>query len=510
MIFQKYCRNSRARRNSSAPHSDMILSRKWGKNVVVGLSWRRLPLSRQNHVAVRGGIILIDILLALSLGVIFIAIITSAAIDSRQLYESAKNRVELINSYLSGNYRSSTRLFGNERTETIYATSTMQFDFVSAVSPMTNPADYAGTPLCSVDFANHTVIGSYDYFHPTIAISSATTTLNIPQALIKQIPLPISPGIPLTDLEVRNGVAYISTDSAVSADPDIFIVDISDKSSPKLLASINTGPGIASIALAGRRIYAAAASITGQLQIIRMDKLNYTAAPTLTLESKFKLPLPYATATEPIASSVFYNRQKIYLGTEKWDGDEFSIIDVSNPTKPIKIGGFEIGSKVNDLYVQGGIAYVAGADQNQLRLIDVRNPSQPILLNSFSPSGWQRQEGRAVSIFEGGLDFARTSGGYDIPTDAEAFAWASTSSLFLTDPSLLNIPGGVYGIVADRLHLFLATRETNKELQIFDRVLTASTSISYSLPISPETITCDANHLYILSHSSPTIYEITF
>jgi hypothetical protein len=349
----------------------------------------------------------------------------------------------------------------------------------------------AGTALCSVDFSNHDIVGSYPSLH-----SKAVS--------IVQIALPINPLIPLTDLEVRDGIAYISGHSATASDPDLFIVDFRDKKSPKVLSSINTGPGIVTISIAGNRIYAAAASTAAQLHVIRMDSLN-----SMVLEKKYKLPPPYATATEPVGSSIFFDRNKIYLGTEKWDGDEFSIIDVSNPVQPLKIGGFETGSKINSIFAREGTAYIADSDQSQMRIVNVDQPSAPQVVGSFSPSGWSRQEGKTLSYFEDSLGLGRTSGGFNITTDHEAFGWAIASS-DLSIYRSTDIPGGVYGMVADRSHIYLATRQINKEFQIFDRSLSTTTAISYSLPVAPQTLTCDGDHLYILAATAPFIYEISF
>jgi hypothetical protein len=221
-----------------------------------------------------------------------------------------------------------------------------------------------------------------------------------------------------------------------------------------------------------------------------------------------------------MASSIFFDRNKIYLGTEKWDGDEFSIIDVSDPLQPAKIGGFETGSKINDIFVRDGTAYIADSDQNQMRVVDVREPSAIQIIGSFSPSGWSRQEGKTLSYFEDSFGFGRTSGGFDITSDHEAFSWATTSAaagsppvVFYSDPYAyhsINIPGGVYGMVADRSHAYLATRQVNKEFDILNRDLSTSTATYYPLPVAPQTLTCDGDYLYILAATAPVIYEISF
>lgn len=432
------------------------------------------------------GIILVDILVALSLGVLFIAIISESSRGAHDLFTEAQARNEFLDSYDSGNVDLHSQMYGNERMEQIFATGTLEYSAVTAL-PLTDIKDAAGTPLCSVDF------------------QSAGSGVSTSTPIVAQVLLPIDPALPLTHLEVRDGFAYVSTDSASAADPDLLIFDIRDATHPMLMSSINTGPGITSFALAGRRIYAAADSTATQLHVIRMDSLS-----SLVLEKKFKLPLPFATATPPTASSIFYNKNHVYLGTTKWAGDEFSVINVSTPTTPVKTGGFEVNSIANDILIHDGMAYVASADANQLQVLDVHDAAHPFFVQGFSPSGWSRQEGKVVSFFEGALSMGRTSGGFNFTTDHEAFTWATTSSTTLASPISIDEPGGVYGLVADKSHIFMATRDANKEFRIFDRTLSASSSISVSLPIAPQSLTCDRDSLYVLAHSGPYIYEITF
>ncbi|MFA6553915.1 MAG: hypothetical protein WCS89_00195 [Candidatus Paceibacterota bacterium] len=444
--------------------------------------------------------ILIDILLAFSLSAIFIVIIGQSSISSRQIFERAKDRSVLLGLYDSGLGTIKTGLHGNDLIEKNIemASSSGKLSFIEIIKNSdANLTEFVGTPLCSVDYSNENVAGSYEYFSNQIAV-------NTPIVSITPITLPINPTMPLTDLEVRNGTAYISADSSIASDPDLFIVNIGNISNPAIISSINTGPGLVSISLAGDRIFGAAPSTASELHIIR---LNGLANPVL--EKKFKLPLPFATATPALASSIFYKNNKVYLGTEKWSGEEFNIIDVSDVINPVKIGGLEIGSKVNDIYVDGNIAYVASSDQFQLRVVDIKNPNNPTVLNTFSPSGWQRQEGKTISLFEQSLNFGRTSGGFNFISDHEAFSWLANSSTTLDNPFSIDVPSGVYGIVRDRDRIYLATRQVDRELQIFDTQLSASTSSAYSLPIQPQAMTCDGDHLYILAHTAPVIYKIS-
>ncbi len=450
------------------------------------------------------GIILIDILLAFSLSILFVAIMTELSIESRKIYEKAKTRQELLDLYDSGSGTILIGPYGNDffqLTHEVSATSS-ELSFVEVRGdPLVDLAKFMGKPYCSVDYYNRETIGSYPYFQ---SLKLAHNT-NDQMASITPITLPIDPLLRLTDLEIRNGLAYISADSSRASDPDLVIANISDPANPTIISSLNTGPGLNSIVLVGKRILASAPSTVGQLHIIRLDGL---AGPVL--EKRYRLDLPFATATPATGSAIAYDGGLVYLGVEKWDGQEFNTIDLLDPQNPIEIGRFETNSKINDILINRGSAYVAASDQNQVWVLDVRDAAHPIQVNSFGPPGWQRQQGKAISFFEDALNIGRTSGGFNYVDEHEIFTFATTSSTTLTSNISADIPGGVYGIVQDRFRIYLATREINKELQIFDKNLTASTSATYSLPIAPQALTCNRDSLYVLAHLAPMIYKINF
>ncbi len=492
----------------------------------------------------KSGLILVDILIAMALAVLFIALITEASVGSRDIFESAKERSRLMNEYVDHaeavdgmmpyesrqltipadgwKYSTTTisaraRWYGNDRIQTditITATnsaSTTQSDSITfnvvQAYPFSNINDVAGTPLCSVDFSNKNIVGSYGFLAQN---SASQKNPQIVELEIIPIALPIDPLLPLTDFQVRNGRAYISTDSSKAADPDVLIFDIRDSNNPILSAGINTGPGISSIALAGNKIYAAVTSKVAQLQVIGIN-----APDNLRIDSNYKLPLPEASTTPTLGSAVFYDRGRVYLGTEKWDGYEFVIIDVSDPLHPVQIGGYEIGSKAGSIYVRDGIAFVTASGEQQLLMLDVHDPTNPVLLDSLSPSGWERQGGRSLSFFEDSLGLGRTSGGFNIKLDHELFMWNlkqnfGHSGQNMPQASSTDISGGVYGLVADRSFVYVATRQTGREFQIFDYGLSTTTVKTVSLPVPPQAMTCDGDSLYVLGSTAPIIHQIKF
>lgn len=448
------------------------------------------------------GFILFDAILGVTLAALLVSAITILSLDSAAVYERAAARSGLLEAFdahatefdgllpYEGRAKdfevgSSTvrvsagsRWHGNDLIETQINVINGRYT-VSFLKIRADPdrSDFSGTPLCSVSFGNG-------------------------EPKITPITLPVDPLLPLTDVIVRNDTAWISADSASAGDPDLLIADIREPGRPYILSTINTGPGLSAIALSGNYVFAAAASAAAQLHVIKMS-----GPASLLLAKKYQLPLPEASTSPPFASSIFYDSRNIFLGTERWDGQEFAIIDVSNPENPSKTSGFETGGKISGIYVRKNRAYVAASDPEQFRVLDISNRSHPVLLISMSPSGWQRQDGKAVSYFEDVLGLGRTSGGFNIQSDKELFLQSASSS----DPAAaLDVPDGIYGMVMDRDRVFAITHGLDRELSVFDRGLGTSTARYHPLPVDPQAITCDGDRLYVLAKTAPVIYEVTF
>ena len=472
--------------------------------------------SYRNEMKRNSGFLIVDIIVASCLAILFVVIMFDALISTDDIFNRAKSRSQSIDAYVSSSsyadalspyesyhsesFDSSGTWYGNDRIEVDSDLSGIRFGDVHARA-MHDYFDFAGTPLCSVDFSDESIMGSFGQ-------SSEVSDSKLPDALkisVVPITLPINPSLPLTFLVVRDGIAYLAADPATSSDPDLILADIHDPSRVSVVSSVHSGPGLSMISIAGNRIFGSSLSSAAQLNIIRLDLLSNPI-----IEQKYRLPQSFATATMPLASSIFFDKGYVYLGTDKWDGQEFDIIDVTKPGYAVKVGGLEIGSKINDIYVRDGIAYIADSDEEQFRVIDVRDPLHPFEISHFSPSGSGRQTGKAVSFFENGLNIGRTSGGYNIVSDHELFAFSTTSSTTLASNESIDIPGGVYGRVTDRTRIYSATRQFGSELEIYDRILDAVHSRQISIPVIPQMMTCDRNMIYILSHTTPVIYQISF
>jgi len=302
-----------------------------------------------------------------------------------------------------------------------------------------------------------------------------------------------------TDIEVRNDIVYLVADSSVHSKNDFYIIDAKDDMNLKVISSLNTGPGVSAIEVAGPYAFLAQASTINQLQIIDIhDRSN----PKLV--SQLKLPLPTATSSAPFASSIFYSNKHIYLGTEKWNGAEFSIISVSDVYNPTVVGTFETNTLVNDIYVRDQKVYLATSDEKQMRILDISNMSNPILTDSFSPSGWQTQEGKVIDYFEGNIGFGRTVGGFNVVNNHESFIFSSTTLI-----SSKDIPTGVYGINIHQSSVSILTHDIGHEFQVFDSNLKKKT---FDLPLNsrPVKMACDGESIFFATGDSNGLSFIRF
>ncbi len=464
-------------------------------------------MKNSNRPNLRGSLLL-DFMMAFSIGLLFTNFIYTINSQTRLLLNKAEDSIDFISNYQvlkgqvssqnlqsisSSSFIMAKKSYGNYFIQN-YFLSTSSDHLLNEIFTNIQVEKSDGKDLCNPLIHEEYPIGSYEDYKDLT--SNGTSTYGIS---IRNINIPISVDNIPTDFLVRSGIAYISLDSNIQNDPDIIVIDI--RGEPKILSSLNTGPGISSLAFVGDRIFASVLSTTNQVQIIDLDNNR-----KLSLVTKYKLPLPYATATPPLGSSISFNYPYIYLGTNKWDGDEFNILSLTGNSLT-RNSGFEVGSKVNFIDYDAKSIYLSGSNQNQLLRLDYEGSS---ILQSerFGPSGYERQEGKVTHIFEDSLYFGRTSGGFDLPNDHEIFSFPHTlADTKFDNPYSINITGGIYGIVADKNSLFAITRIPNSELLVFDRNL--HTIQNVSLPISPKALHCDMDKLYVLANNAPFISEIT-
>lgn len=155
----------------------------------------------------------------------------------------------------------------------------------------------------------------------------------------------------------------VGMNSATSSDPDIMILDISDINNFKILSTLNTGPGIADMALQGHYLFIANTSVNAQFQIV--DILNPNL-PILVTSLKIPGSISSDSKRNPVITSISSNQNgRIFLGSQKSDLGEIFRADF-NGTNFSYINSYNPGAIVNDLFTEGDGLWATSPSDNEL------------------------------------------------------------------------------------------------------------------------------------------------
>jgi hypothetical protein len=318
----------------------------------------------------------------------------------------------------------------------------------------------------------------------SLDLSSSWTS---PQVIFT-VPLP-TPYI-LTSIEASGDYIYISVDSSVRTDPDLIIFDVSDRLNPKQISLLDTGPGIASLSLAGQTLYAANTSSTAQLQIINVANKN---SPVLI--KQLKLPGVIGSVA---GTSVYFYHHLLYIGTIKNNGPELFVLDVSNPDDIKVITQVELDTQVNDIVAYNKSLYVATPNQKQLRVFEITTSSSLIERASFSSSGFQTQDGKSLDILGSHVFLGRTVGGFNNPNNHELFKLKDDGSI-LNSIYSKDIAASVRSIFVRDGLIFLGTNYNQAQFQVWVDLGSAVQKISeLALPSSVNDLDCSDDLFYVV------------
>jgi hypothetical protein len=457
-------------------------------------SLRRSDRDRSQNCAA-GGYLLIEALVALSIFLIIFVPLLQALYSglsiSQKYIQDMRDRRD-IKSALLDEVASGSTPFGAESSSTIVYTPVSNYSWYK-VAAIGNSEE----ELFEADAAGQ--FGSEYCTIPTIPADREQGG----EFVVEQGRIGLGTSSVATDIWPRNDSVFISADSNVQTEPDFYIVDVKDAQNIKIISSLNTGPGIKAIAVAGRYVYAANMSTQNELQVIDIHDPLHPA-----IISQLKVPM-VGTSTPPIGVSVYFHRGYVYLGTTKSQAKELHIIDVRDPYMPRYLAGIETNTQVNALVVKdtpaGQILYAATPTSNQLWTIDIRVPTNPIVLGTMNFSGSSVQDGRRLYISKDELFLGRTVGGFNNADNHELFHFslasqASTSSTTASATPLLiqsaDIGSTINGIVGRDGAVFLATTDTAKEFQLWSTSRNVI-SASIDLPYKAIALRCSNDRLYV-------------
>ena len=141
---------------------------------------------------------------------------------------------------------------------------------------------------------------------------------------------------------------------------------------PNQIGSLDlaSNPSANDVQVVGNRAYVVSSSAGDDFHIIDISN------PVAPLEVG-SLDLPTT------ANSVFVSGNYAYVVTTV-GGDDFHIIDISNPVAPLEVGSLDLPTTANDVFVQGRYAYVVTDNVgDDFHVIDISNPSSPQIIGEI-------------------------------------------------------------------------------------------------------------------------------
>jgi len=253
--------------------------------------------------------------------------------------------------------------------------------------------------------------------------------------------------------------AYLVRNSATG--PNFFVINISTPTSPTVVGSLTLAGTPTNVTVSGNYAYVSNSSSTSELQIV-----NVTTPNTPGLAGTYNAPGSSA------GLGVYAVGTTVYLArAANAANNEFVVVSAATPASPVRITGYNLNITMNEVYVNGTIAYIAtGSDTQELLVINMA--ASPTLTL-----------GTALNLT--GTTDARTIDGYgSMLTIGQGTALYTVNLSNPSAPTLastMTMPGTVNDVTLDSTHgyAFVGTNYATGELQIINmNTITAPVTLS--------------------------------
>lgn len=227
-------------------------------------------------------------------------------------------------------------------------------------------------------------LGSYDAGGAVNQVSVSgsfaylATTLNNAELIVLNISNPLSPSLASTinlsgttdalSIFTSGNYAYIGRASSTSS--EFQIINITNPSSPSLNGALDHSDSVNDIVVSGNYAYLATNSNTQELLVV-----NITNPSTPTTAGSYDSPGTVDALDLDI--DLVNNPNTLYLTRLRNNqGQELYSVNISNPTTPAELNGFEVNSDVYGVTADSDLAFI-GTVRNgrQFIIIDVSTPS---------------------------------------------------------------------------------------------------------------------------------------
>ncbi len=289
------------------------------------------------------------------------------------------------------------------------------------------------------------------------------------------------------DLFIENDTIYMVRDSGTS--DELVIIDVTDRSSPSFLGSINLGVDANDIHVSNGYAYIATDSNTQEMMVIDISNPS-----SLSIDGSYDAP---GSAN---AEAVYVSGNRAYLGRASSFQDEFFILDISTPTSPSFLDSGNASSTIRSIYVNGSYAYVATTHNNaEVATIDI-SADTFIVADTLDLVG--TADARDIFVSGSYAYVARASSAED-----EFYIIDISVPTTLSETGSLEIGASANSVWSDGTTAFLGNDANLSELVIIDVSVPASPSQISTYDVGAGSgdvngVDGDSNYIYLASEDN--------
>ncbi|MDP1688523.1 MAG: sulfatase-like hydrolase/transferase [bacterium] len=173
---------------------------------------------------------------------------------------------------------------------------------------------------------------------------------------------------------ISGAYAYVVTDNNTGTSPEFYVIDISLLQIPRIVGSYDINVSVNKVYVSGNYAYLTTKKDTEDIVV-----LNITNKSQPTKVTSINIP------NNSEALAILGVGSNLYVGfANSYANKEFYIINISNPATPQIIGSYEVGGAVNDIALTGNYVYLATSNNTkELTVLNVATSSNPTQVSSF-------------------------------------------------------------------------------------------------------------------------------
>lgn len=266
------------------------------------------------------------------------------------------------------------------------------------------------------------------------------------------------------DCVERDGATYafVAATSTQVADPDLFVVDVTNPTAPYVVATLDAGAGFFTVDAYDQTVLVGKDSGVAQVAAIDVHDVRH---PAIVAEQT----LPGATGSYPEARSLVSYAGSIYVGTYETAGPELHLLDMPDAATLRSRASIALNHSIRSFLpvrilvdgVSRTLLYVASSgDAQEILVYDVTDLPHPVLVTSLDLPG----TGNATALARSGTEL--------LVGRQQAVGQPSIVTVDIRDPVHPLVRGGsasltrsgsvVNGLLFSNNRVILTTTDANK------------------------------------------------